>query len=85
MEKNLNKFSPIDNVNVYDNVLPLQKQQGIFSFCQNSKFSIVGWNDLHSSKESYTHSAWTKEDLENSKFFEEANTKKILTDKGDKK
>ena len=80
MEKNMNKFSPIENVNVYDNVLSLHKQQNLFSFCQHSKYSIVGWNDLISTTESYIHSSWSKEDLENSKFFDTKNTKKILSD-----
>ena len=80
MEKSMKKFSPIDNVNVYDDAFSLSKQQDIFSFCRNSKFSIVGWNDLTNTTESYTHSNWSKEDLENSKFFDTDNTKRILSD-----
>jgi hypothetical protein len=78
----MKQFSPLDNVTVYDNVLSLHEQQTMFLLCQSSNFSIAGWRDLTNSTETYTHSNWSKEDLETSKFLDSSTLQKITSDNG---
>jgi Rps23 Pro-64 3,4-dihydroxylase Tpa1-like proline 4-hydroxylase len=59
-------------IKVYDDLVAPSYRETIYGYIQNSLFRI-GWQDgssIETSNHRYIHSAYTKEDLVNSKFLE---------------
>jgi len=77
----MNKFQPIEDVYVYDNVLSLHDRESFLHTCMESKYNIVGWQD-QPSEEGYIHSAWSKEDLVNSGFLSATGIDEIMKEIG---
>jgi Rps23 Pro-64 3,4-dihydroxylase Tpa1-like proline 4-hydroxylase len=58
-------------IEVFDDIIPMNIRNFIYSFAVNSKYKIVGWNDrndLELIDKHDLHSPWSYEDLENSKI-----------------
>lgn len=64
----IDHYSPIEGVDVYDNVFDLSKRFDILESVRKSPFQI-GWPDNNTSNESYMYSHWTPEKLNSINFF----------------
>jgi hypothetical protein len=77
----MNRFQPLEDVYVYDNVLSLTERDYILKTCRNSNFNILGWQE-NSAEEGYVHSAWSNEDLVDSGFLSWPGINKIMKERG---
>jgi len=66
----MNYYSPINGVEVYDDVFSLSHRYDINEAVKKSLFRI-GWNDNTDDAESNMYSLWSPEDLNRIKFFKE--------------
>ena len=66
----MTQYSPIEGITVFDNVFTQCKASDINYYCANRPMGI-GWQDRHTYQESYIHSPFAKEDLQEIGFFNE--------------
>jgi hypothetical protein len=62
-------YSPIEGVEIYDDVFDVAKRFDIQEFVKKSPFQI-GWADNTDNQENYMFSKWTPEALNRVRFFE---------------
>lgn len=64
----MTEYSPVDGITIYDNVFTQSKTSDIVHYCSNRTLRI-GWEDRSTYGESYVHSPFDKQDLQEIGFF----------------